>query len=217
MAMRRGSAVLVLLLAAGLPAAASAQACGLAHGAGISAAGGWVHYDLGAGVDGYSAGADLALAAGPVALRAGYRRMLLEGDTDPDVLRLALALPVVRVLGVDVCATGYAGGARFAIADDSGLALAGGLGVTLAVSRPVGPAGIAPFVTVRGLGAQTTGTVLGFDLDASGLSLGVEGGLAAVLGPFDLRLTGSLDGFDSGLGTTPYPARSVELAVGLGF
>lgn len=211
----RWTAVIGLLASLALPPGpALAQSCGLGSG-GIALAGGGVHYDLGAGLSGASAGADLTLRTGLVTVRAGYRHMLLEGDAvDPDAVRLTGAIPVMGLGGVTLCGTGYAAGSRFAVDDDSGIALVGGLGVTLAV--PVGD-GVTPFLTVRGLGAQTTGTTMGIDVDATGLSLGVEGGVTANLGPFGLALMAAVDGFDGGLGATPFPAQSLELAIGYRF
>lgn len=194
------------------PMVAAAQACGIAPG--IVATGGYVAYDV-ANTSGATVGADAAVEAGPVLVGIGYRRAILEGDAaQPDIVRGVVAFPAARAAGLTACVTGYAGATRFTLEDDAGGVLAGGIGLTLATTQ-TWPA--QPFVTVRGLGARATGTVLGLDVDASGLSVGIEAGVVAALGPVAVRLVGSVDGFDDGLGVTPYPAHSVEVGVGFRF
>lgn len=203
------AAAAVALLA---PAAATAQACGIVPG--LAAAGGYVAYDVGS-TSGIAVGADVGVAADPVLFQVGYRRAVLEGDAaQPDIVRGVVAVPVADAGGMTTCVTAHAGGTRFSFEDDTGGVLAGGVGLTLTTteSEPV-----QPFLTVRGLGASATGTVLGLDVDASGFSLGVEAGLVAALGPVALRVAGSLDGFDDGLGVTPYANQAVEVGLGIRF
>lgn len=194
------------------PATAVAQACGIVPG--LAAAGGYVAYDVGS-TSGIAVGADVAVAADPVLVEVGYRRAILEGDAaQPDIVRGVVAFPAAEASGMTTCVTAHAGAARFSFEDDTGSVLAGGFGLTLTTteSQPV-----QPFLSVRGLGARATGTVLGLDLDASGLSLGVEAGLVAALGPVALRVAGSLNGFDDGLGVTPYANQTIEVGLGIGF
>lgn len=201
------SAILLLV-----PAPGAAQTCGLVPG--VSAAGGYVHYPVAGGTSGAAIGGELAVEVRPAVVQLGYRRMLLEGDgADPDVARAVVAYPAYRLAGLDLCAVGHAGVTRFTLDSDAGWLVAGGIGATLASAD--GP--LQPYVSVRGLGARTVGTVLGLDVEASGLSLGVEAGLAAVFGPAALRLSGTVDGFDDGLGVTPYPGQSAELALQIRF
>lgn len=194
-----------------MPAALAAQVCGVTPG--VTATGALVSYDVADGTSGTAVGGDAALKAGPVVVGAGYRRVLLDGDAaEPDVVRGVVAVPIGQVMGLGACATGHVGGTLFSLEDDSGGIIAGGFGVTIATSAR-GP--IQPFISVRGLAAQAGGTVLDVDVDASGLAVGIEAGAVAAVGRLVLRVAGSLDGFDDGLGVTPYPNQSVE--VGLGF
>ncbi|MFW6205871.1 MAG: hypothetical protein ACOC5I_01400, partial [Gemmatimonadota bacterium] len=172
------SALLTLLAALAVPATLPAQSCGVVPG--LYAVGGAVTYDVGGGTSGFAVGGDAALDAGPVTAQLGYRRMLLEGDAaDPDVVRGMATMPVVSLFGIDVCPVGHVAMTRFTLGDDTGLVLAGGAGLTVAPSLP-GP--VRPYLSVRGLAARATGTVLDFDLEADGLSLGVDAGLALVTG-----------------------------------
>lgn len=199
-----------LLLA---PTTAAAQACGILPG--VAVAGGYVSYPVAGGTSGMAVGADVALDVSSVAAEVGYRRILLDGDAaDPDVLRAVVAYPAVRVEGVAICAVAHGGMTRFTYESDTGMVAAGGLGVRLS---PAGVSTLRPYLSVRGLGARATGTVLGLDVDASGLSVGAEAGVTAVLGPAAVRVSGTLDGFDDGLGITPYPGTSAELAIQLRF
>lgn len=202
------SATLVLA-----PAAGAAQACGIVPG--VSAGGGYVSYRVAGGTSGVALGGDVALDISPVTAQVGYRRILLDGDAaDPDVIRAVVAYPAVRLEGVAICGVVHGGLTRFTYDSDAGAVLAGGLGVAVS---PVGASPLRPYLSVRGLGARATGTVLGLDVDASGLSVGVEAGVTALVGPAAVRVSGTVDGFDDGLGITPYPNTSAELAVQLRF
>lgn len=207
---------LLPLLSASLvlaPAVGAAQACGIIPG--VSAAGGYASYAVAGGTSGAALGGDLALDLSSVAAQVGYRRILLEGDgADPDVIRAVLAYPAADFEGVTICGVAHGGLARFTFESDAGSVLAGGLGVTL--SR-AGAGSVRPYLSVRGLGARAAGTVLGLDVDASGLSVGVEAGITAMVGQAAVRVSGTVDGFDDGLGVTPYPGASAELAVQLRF
>lgn len=197
-----------------LPTAApgAAQTCGLQSG--ISAAAGYVSHRVADGTPGTAVGADVGVIGGPVAVRVGYRRMMLRGDAaDPDVLRVHTRYPALEVDGVTLCADALAGVSRFVLDTDAGAVIAGGVGLTAAGT--VGP--LRPYLSVRGLGAWATGTVLGVGLSATGLAVGVAGGVTAELGRLLVRMAGSRDGFDNGLGATPYPYTSVELSIGYRF
>ena len=201
---------LALLLA---PATAAAQACGIVPGA--SAGGGYASYRVGGGTSGIAVGGDVAVEISSLGLQVGYRHVLIEGEAaDPDVVRAVAAYPVVSVSGMNVCAVAHGGLARFSFEGDTGDVMAGGIGVAVAPSIP-GP--IQPYASVRGLGARAAGTVLGLDVDASGLSFGGEAGVTLLLGPTSFRVTGTVDGFDDGLGITPYPGYSIELAFQIRF
>lgn len=206
--MGRALPTFVMALAAALaPTATAAQSCGITPG--VAVTGAFVSHRVGGGVTGPAVGADLAFSAAPARVRLGYRHTRFAGDAaDPHTVRVEVAYPAARMGALALCAVGHGGGTVFTLGDDAGLVLAGGLGVTLASDAGA----YRPFVSVRGLAARTTGTVLGIGVDATGLSLGVEAGAAASFGALDVRLTGALDGFDNGLGVTPYPAYSVELA-----
>lgn len=206
---------LTAALAAAGPSAAHAQRCGVGR-AWVGAAGGYAHYDVAGGTNATEVGADLGLHLGGVAFQAGYRRILPEsGIADPDGVRLSLGIPVMDVVGLGVCLVGHGGGTRYAAEGETGTTAVGGFGLRL--ERSLASGRVLPFVEVRALGASLTGEALGIDVDATGYSVGGEGGVEAALG--GLRVAGavSVDGFDPGLGVTPYPALGIRLGLGLRF
>lgn len=206
---RAAAAIAPALALLAAPTAGAGQTCGLVTGAG--AAVGVVSYPVSGGITGVAAGVDGTFEVADLVVRAGYRHVLLRGDAaDPDVVRAAAAYPVIQVGRVVACASAHGGVSRFSYGGDAGAVLAGGIGATVAAAT-VGP--IVPYATVRGLGGYATGTVLGLTVDAGGLAVGVEAGVAALFGPLAIRLTGTLDGFDDGLGVTPFPGASLELGL----
>lgn len=206
-------AVAVVAGALLVPAGAAAQTCGVATS--IAAVGGYADYDIAGGTGGPAIGADVTVDAGTAGLRLGVRTIVLEGDApDPLLARAQAALPVTTFAGWAVCGDIHAGVSQFSFSDDSGTVLAGGLGLTVA---PAAPGTIRPWISVRGLAGWATGRILDFDVSETGLSVGVEAGITARAGPLSVRLAGARDGFAGGLGTTPYPALSAELAVGYHF
>jgi hypothetical protein len=154
--------------------------------------------------------------AGTVAVQASYRRISPEaGRADPDAGRLRVAVPVARATGFGVCAVAHGGVSRFSAETDEGTVLAGGLG--LRVEAPLADGRVVPFAEARGLGATLSGELLGLDVSASGASFGGEAGVEAAFGSVVFQTAVSLDGFDGGLGITPYPDRLLRLALGLRF
>jgi len=209
-----GRFVLATTLALLAPAAAHAQQCG-PEGVWATAAGGLSHYGTAGGTDASEMGADFGVG-GHTAAEVSYRRVTPDvGRADPDVARLRMAVPVTRLRGLGVCAVVHAGGSRFVADEDEGTVLAGGLGLRL--EAPLAGGAVLPFVEARGLGATLTGELLGTDVSESGASLGGEVGIDAAAGPLVLRAAASLDGFDGGLGVTPYPDRLFRVAVGFRF
>jgi hypothetical protein len=207
----------VLGLALLLPAGGAAQACGLVAGSGVDAAAGYVRYDLGNGTAGPAVGADLTIGTPVVSARAGYRRFLLDAAAEPDVGRLAIAAPVGRVDGVTICPVAHGGASRVSLGIGTATIAVGGIGLRIAGHGRLGTMAAVSFVEVRGLAANTTGTVFGTDVDAVGYSLGGAAGVQMSTGALTLRLEGALDGLDDGLGPTPYPDQSVELGLGIRF
>ncbi|MFO7892445.1 MAG: hypothetical protein R6U63_01820 [Longimicrobiales bacterium] len=214
--MRLRTSLLGLLAAPVLLAgsdAARAQSCTAAPE--LALAGGYASYRVADGTAGPAFGADAAFQAGSMGVRVRYRRVLLDGAApDPDILRGSVTYPTVWVGDIMVCADLHAGVSRFELNADVGAVLAGGGGLTLtpAVSGPV-----RPWVSVRGLGGWATGTILGLEIDATALAAGVEAGVAARVGAVSLRVIAARDGFDDGLGVTPYPGDSYEITVGYHF
>lgn len=197
------------------PAAADAQQCGVGR-FWVAAAAGASHYATAGGIDATEVGADVGFRVGPAAIQAGVRRVSPEGGVaEPDVARLSVAVPVVQTGRVSLCAVAHAGGSRFAAGDDEGTVVAGGLGLRLEAALARGR--VLPFVEARGLGASLSGQLLGLDASASGASFGGEAGVAAVHGPVLVQAGVSVDGFDGGLGVTPYPDRLLRLALGFRF
>lgn len=213
--MRRTSLLGLLAVPALLagPDPARAQACTAAPE--LALASGYAAYSVAEGTAGPAFGADAAFQAGSMGVRVRYRRVLLDGDApDPDLIRGSATYPAVRVGDIMVCADLHAGVSRFGLNADVGAVLAGGGGLTLtpAVSGPV-----RPWVSVRGLAGWATGTILGVGINATALAAGVEAGVAARIGSVSLRVTAARDGFDDGLGVTPYPTDSYEITVGYHF
>lgn len=206
--------VLVASAFLAVPASARAQTCGVHPGLSVAAAGGYVSHAVAEGTPGTSFGADMAVDVGPVIGQVGVRKMLLEGDAaDPNVLRARASYPVLDVVGVEICGDGHAGVSQFSGHGSAGLVVAGGIGAT--ATGAIGA--FNPFFSVRGLAAWTAGTVLNAELRAAGLSGGVSVGVTTGLGPLGLRAAVALDGFDDGLGATPYPNTAIELAIGYRF
>ncbi|MDX1673670.1 MAG: hypothetical protein R3314_02615 [Longimicrobiales bacterium] len=208
-------ALSILLGLGGLMAArpATAQECG--PGNTVAVVAGYAGYALASGIDGAQYGVDASLALGTGAIQGSGRVVGLEGAApDPIVGRVRATYPLVAVGSVALCGDAHAGVSRFDIAEDGGVVVAGGLGVTL---EPARSGTVRPWLSVRGLGGRATGTVLGIDFDATGLAVGVEAGVELGLGPVAVRLSGARDGFDDGLGPTPYPETSLAVAVGVRF
>lgn len=198
---------------------AAAQGCGLTHGTGVEPVLGVATHDIRGGLSGPTLGAGAGFAMPRASGRVEYGRTFLDGP-DPDGVRFAGALPLPRFLqpgGLTVCAVAHGGAARLSAEDVGTTVIAGGLGLRLA--RPLAPGGVPMWVhgEVRGLGARATGNILGVDVDEMGLSLGVAAGVRAALGRVAISLTGSLDGFDAGLGLTPYPRSAAEMGLGILF
>lgn len=205
-------ALLAALAGALLAGPAAAQVCGIRTGGAI--AGGWVSHRVAGGTSGAQVGFDVDLA-GPVGIRLEYRSMFLEDDApDPIVGRVRAGVPLATVGPVAACADLHGGISRFTFDDDTGLVLAGGLGLRV---QPAEGGTFRPWIAVRGLGGWMTGTVLNVDVSTTALSLGVEGGVAVLLGTVSLRVSGSRDGFDNGMGATPYPETSFEAALSYHF
>lgn len=207
------------LAAAVVPAKVAAQSCGLIGGTGLAASAGFTTYDVGGGTSGPAYGVDGGLALAGASARVGYRRMDLE-SRGADLGRVAIAVPIPLPFDpgrVTLCGAGHAGAARMPLDDESTTVLAGGAGLRIAIGLPVGGGRAVPYGEVRGLAARSTGALFGIDVGASGMAVGLEGGIQAAFGSMTLRLAASVDGFDDGLGITPYPNTAAEIALGVRF
>jgi hypothetical protein len=210
---------LTLALAAALaPAGGAAQACDPAPGGWVGLEAGRVTYDVAGGLSGFEWGADAGIGTRTVTARLGYRRVELEGsEVTPHLVRLSLRRTIPVGGGWRICLSALGGGSRFSAEAGDGSVVAGGAGVGIAHGLIIDQVRVVPFLELRGLTARSTGTVLDLDTDASGLSLGAEGGATAYAGRLHIRVTGSLDGFAAGLGVTPYPASAVRVGRGYRF
>lgn len=216
---RQWVTVTFLAAAAALPGTAAAQGCGLVGGTGIAAIAGFAAYDFTDETSGPAFGLDGDLALTGASVRASVRRLDLDGRS-PDLGRLAVAVPLPLPFDpgpISLCGIGHAGAARLPVDDETTTAVAGGAGLRIAARLPLGGGFAVPYGEVRGLAARTTGRLFGVDIDANGQAVGVEGGVQAALGWMTLRLAASVDGFDDGLGVTPYPNTAAEVAVGIRF
>jgi hypothetical protein len=207
--------------AAGVPGSTGPTGYGCAPvlgGIGLAMEASAIEYGVAGGVSGVAWGLDATMGSGRVSGQVGYQRITLRRTTtSPHALRASLRMPVAVVGGWSLCGVGHAGGTRWVADAGQGTVLAGGIGLSLYRAVAIGGATVVPFDEARGLGARGTGTALDVDMDATGLSFGVEAGASIPLGRLELRLTGSMDGFAAGLGVTPYPDRSLRVAMGYRF
>lgn len=210
------SAAATLLLLAALPAGATAQACGVG-GSGAWLTVGAASYEVGAEPAGPVLGVGGQLAVRGAALTGRVRTLRLDDSADPWIGELAVAVPVVRLAGLRICPVARLAGSSATAEDAEARTLAVGAGTRVAAELDIGAGRAVPYVEVRALAARTDGDAFGQGLDATGYALGGELGAEFVLGRFLLRIAGSVDGLDDGLGLTPYPARSVEAGIGVHF
>lgn len=219
MALRQRAAAAFIVATTALPATAAAQICGLVGGTGIAATAGFATYDMADDVSGPAFGLDGNLAQTGASVRASVRRIDLDSRS-AGLGRLAAAVPLPLPFNtgpISLCGIGHAGAARLPLDDETTTAVAGGAGLRIAGRLPLAGGFAVPYAEVRGLAARTTGTLLGVDVDASGMAVGGEGGVQATFGRMTLGAAASIDGFDDGLGVTPYPNTAAEFAVGIRF
>lgn len=216
---RRGSALLLATLGLAWGGGLAAQVCtGAGTGVSIAPVAGLVHYEFGDGTDGVELGAELRWRGSRAEAALHPYRVSVDGAlTSPLGIRGGVSIRVLEILGVTTCADLMGGATGFAWEGDSGLTVAGGSGLTMATTLSLGAAAVTPYLGARGLAAATSGEILGLDVDASGGSVGLEGGATVTAGRLDLRASVALDGFAGGLGATPYPGRAARLAVGWRF
>lgn len=216
---RRGSALLIATFGLAWGGGLAAQGCtGVGTGVSIAPVAGLVHYEFGDGTDGLELGAELRWRGSRAEAVLHPYRVSVDGAlTSPLGIRSGVSIRVLEVLGVTTCANLMGGAARFAWEGDSGLTVAGGAGLSIATTLSLGSAALTPYVGTRGLAAATSGEVLGLEVEASGGSVGLEGGARVAAGRLDVRASVALDGFAGGLGATPYPGRAARLAVGWRF
>lgn len=195
----------------------AAQGCGLVRGTGVEVGAGTASYDIGDGVSGPTFGVGAAVAAGASGARLDFMRAGL-GDPNPDIIRGAAAIRLFPLPGgTAVCATWQGGSAFLDVDGERSSVVAGGLGLRFARAAAPGALRLEPYVEVRGLAARSAGTILGVEVAASGLAVGVEGGLSARIGRVTAALSAALDGFDGGMGITPYPSAAVQAVLGVRF
>lgn len=221
--MTRGAPVwvataLALLAAVGSVPAAAQTTCGDGGGVAVRLLGAAVEYDIAGGTSGTELGLEGDARVGASRVRLAAATVLLErGRTDPLLARAEILVPLVSVLGIRLCGGALAGASRLSAGADRSTAVVGGLGATIARSVPLGPLRLSAFLQVRGLAGAVTGEALDSPLEAQGLAVGGTGGLWLEIGRVGLRAEGSLDGFDPGLGPTPFPVRAIRVAAGLRF
>lgn len=136
------------------------------------------------------------------------------GRVRPVAVRVRLERPLLDLFGLTACGGLLAGGSAARDGEDGAWTAAGGAVVGVARRLEVEGVAILPWIGARGLGARTAGEVLGRSVVATGVSLGVEGGVELeaerLLGA--VRVTA--DRFDAGLGATPYPSLAIRLIGG---
>ena len=210
--------IALLALAVFLPGAAAGQdACGADGWAGLSVS--WTRSEVADGSDLPAVEVGLAGAGALAAFRlAGEGGVVLdEGPGRRLFGRVGLGRRLVDVGGVALCAAAL-GGVALASADaGDALSLGGGLAVTALLPRPVGAGRITPYAALRLLGATTFGEVLGESVGSSGASIGGAAGVAFAAGRLAASLGVTADGFDPGLGATPYPDLAIRLTAGWRF
>ncbi|HUG41736.1 MAG TPA: hypothetical protein VMM12_14700 [Longimicrobiales bacterium] len=212
----RAGLVAAALLAGVLPVAAQEE-CAATGSAGVALSGAALRSDLAGGdaAEGIELGVEGRLAGGGFTLSAGLQHATFDGAAArPLSGRLRITRPVARLLGVTFCAAGLMGGASVAAGEDEAWTVAGGLAVVGARQVPTGGFVLVPYVGVRGLGARSTGNILGQDFAATGAALGVEAGVGLARERIAGALRFSADGLDPGLGPMPYPSLALRLVAG---
>ena len=200
----------------GGPAAAAAQQCRPADASALLSVG-LVLSPLADG--GHATGLELALGGTYASERTRLTAIVFstapdEGRVRPLGARLRVERPLGGVAGVTVCGGLVAGGATVRDGEDRAWTVAGGAVVGVTRRLSTGRVTLAPWLGARALGARTAGEVIGESFVTTGLSLGVEAGVGVSGGRAIGALRLTADGFDPGLGATPYPALAIRLVAG---
>lgn len=207
------------LLLAASPGAAAQGGCLDASRGHVAANAGIVRVEVAGGrtIGGVEAGVEGGGRFGPIHVSAGAGYTVLDdAPGNPVSLRIRAERALVELVGITLCGALLGGGTVISSGGDRAWTGAGGAALTAA--RPLGSATrVTPYLGVRGLGGRAGGEVLGEEIVATGGSLGVEGGIAVEAGRFAGAVRATADGFDPGLGPTPYPALAVRLVVGWRF
>lgn len=136
------------------------------------------------------------------------------GRVHPLGARLRLERPLLELAGVTLCGGLLGGGSAARDGEDGAWTAAGGAVVGVTRRLSTARLSISPWVGARGLGARTSGEILGESFVTSGLSLGVEAGVGVSSGRAVGALRVTADGFAAALGATPYPSLAVRLVAG---
>lgn len=211
----RGAVAAGVLLAIAAPAAGQ-DGCA-EGGGGMAVFAGAIRPELGSGesITGLEVGLEGSDRIAGLHLTAGFGYTVFEdAEGHPVSARLRLEHALGEIAGITLCGA-LLGGGSFLYEDADGAWTAAG-GAALTASRPFRSGGVVltPYLGVRGLGARSTGEVLGADFVATGAGVGVEGGIGAAARWFAGALRVTADGLDAGLGPMPYPTLAVRLVLG---
>jgi hypothetical protein len=199
------------------PSPSVSQTCG-AVGAGVLSlhvAG--VHHAAAGGVRGVEVGpaGEAAVGSARLGLEA-FRTELETGDASPMGVRGTARIPMAGAAGWLLCTAAHGGATRTSADAGSTLVVAAGVGVGV-FGPELGAFRVRPHIEARGLGARTSGSILGMDAAGTGFSAGATAGATTIFDRVLISLAGSVDGFAGGLGVTPYPGRALRLGVGYRF
>lgn len=136
------------------------------------------------------------------------------GRARPLGARLRLERPLLELAGVTLCGGLLGGGSAARDGEDEAWTAAGGAVVGVTRRLSIARLSISPWVGARGLGARTSGEILGEPFVTTGLSLGVGAGVGVSSGRAVGALRVTADGFDAALGATPYPSLALRLVAG---
>lgn len=208
-------ALIALLLGAAAPATAQEPCHTARPGMAVLVSGIRTELADGAQLNGLEAGLEARDRFGGFHFTAGAGYALFEDAPGKAIAaRVRVERRLFERLGLTVCGALLGGGSVLHADPGGAWTVAGGAALTATRSFQAGDFTLSPYLGVRGLGARTSGEIVGGDFTATGWGVGGEGGIGADRGLFSAALRVTVDGLDAALGPLPYPTIAVRLVVG---